>query len=820
MTGIRRAVSALIVACLWAPAPVFAADELVPFGQVSNSKRMVDMGDGSHAELVVISKTATDSVKIEGRAASESAAVGNPVPVAGLFGGVVKTLRTATDGTLRIDPAGTTAQPVTDNAGSLTVDSAQLPAALSGSGNLKAAIVEALPAGTSNIGDVDLASAIPAGTNYIGQVRRTDGTNAEATFFDADSGAGTQFLAGSVLRKVASGGSVELGTSSDPIRTDPTGSTAQPVTDNAGSLTVDTAQLPAALSGSGNLKAAIVEALPAGTANIGDVDVLSGPTGSSALQSQGAGAAGAVVVGNPVLTAGSDGTNARTIKVDAGGAVQVDLESAIPAGTNYIGQVRRTDGTNAETTFFDADSGAGTQYLAGASLRKAASGGSVEAGTFSDPLRTDPTGTTTQPVSGTVTANQGTAAAAANSWRTRLSDGTNDAANLTDTDSGAGTDYRQGVVLRKIASGGSVEAGTASDPLRVDPTGTTAQPITDNSGSLTVDAGTGASALQQQGTAADGAAAVGNPVQIAGKDGSANIQTILTDTGGAVQVDVESGTVSSNQGTAAAVGNSWRTRLADGTNDAANLVDADTGAGTEYLQGVTLRKRAAGGSVEAGTSADPLRTDPTGTTTQPVSGTITANAGTGTFTVAGSGIFTVDSELSSSGQLNLDGVAPSTSQIGAMSYGYNGASWDRTRNSSAGNLSATTQQYALMATRPGDWSVISVPIANTQATASKGAGGAGVRHVCTSITAILAADTTAPGAASVIVNLIDGASGGGVYLWRGRLALPATAGETREIVISGLNIFGTANTAMTLEFSAAGGANTFESVTLTGYSVQ
>lgn len=41
----------------------------------------------------------------------------------------------------------------------------------------------------------------------------------------------------------------ELATAGAPLRTDPTGTTAQPVTDNAGSLTVDSAQLPAALVG-------------------------------------------------------------------------------------------------------------------------------------------------------------------------------------------------------------------------------------------------------------------------------------------------------------------------------------------------------------------------------------------------------------------------------------------------------------------------------------------------------------------------------------------------------------------------------------------
>lgn len=44
--------------------------------------------------------------------------------------------------------------------------------------------------------------------------------------------------------------------------------------------------------------------------------------------------------------------------------------------------------------------------------------------------------------------------------------------------------------------------------------------------------GTGTSASQAQGTAADGAAAVGNPVQTGGVDGSGNVQAFATDTSG------------------------------------------------------------------------------------------------------------------------------------------------------------------------------------------------------------------------------------------------------------------------------------------------
>jgi hypothetical protein len=61
--------------------------------------------------------------------------------------------------------------------------------------------------------------------------------------------------------------------------------------------------------------------------------------------------------------------------------------------------------------------------------------------------------------------------------------------------------------------------------------------------------------------------------------------------------------------------------FSDGTNlmRGPRVYDADSGAGTEYVLGALLRKSGAGGSVEIGTATDPLRTDPTGTTTQPVS---------------------------------------------------------------------------------------------------------------------------------------------------------------------------------------------------------
>ncbi|MDH5244849.1 MAG: hypothetical protein OEW98_00245 [Betaproteobacteria bacterium] len=119
----------------------------------------------------------------------------------------------------------------------------------------------------------------------------------------------------------------------------------------------------------------------------------------------------------------------------------------------------------------------------------------------------------------------------------------------------------------------------------------------------------------------------------------------------------------------------------------------------------------------------------------------------------------------------------------------------------------------------GVWTQLHVPAANTQATKSQSAGAAGVRNVCTGFTVTLAAGTTAPSAAQVTVALIDGASGGGTYLWRSNMSLPAVAGAQTTIVRTGLWLPGTAATAMTLEFSAAGGANTYETVSMEGTTV-
>jgi hypothetical protein len=87
------------------------------------------------------------------------------------------------------------------------------------------------------------------------------------------------------------------------------------------------------------------------------------------------------------------------------------------------------------------------------------------------------------PVSGTVTATVAAvgatgAAVPASAAFIGISDGTNlVGARGFDLDSGAGFEYNLGVSLRIPGSGGSVAGGTVTNPLRVDVTGTTTQPV-------------------------------------------------------------------------------------------------------------------------------------------------------------------------------------------------------------------------------------------------------------------------------------------------------------------------------------------------------
>lgn len=125
----------------------------------------------------------------------------------------------------------------------------------------------------------------------------------------------------------------------------------------------------------------------------------------------------------------------------------------------------------------------------------------------------------------------------------------------------------------------------------------------------------------------------------------------------------------------------------------------------------------------------------------------------------------------------------------------------------------------VVATRPNDWAVSHAPAAAVQATASK-AAEVGLRHVATAISFSVITTTTAPTTATLTVTLRDGATGAGTVLmvWRVRVSAAMTDINVAQVTLGGLNVAGSVNTAMTLEFDA-GDINTLEDVSLTGYTV-
>lgn len=123
----------------------------------------------------------------------------------------------------------------------------------------------------------------------------------------------------------------------------------------------------------------------------------------------------------------------------------------------------------------------------------------------------------------------------------------------------------------------------------------------------------------------------------------------------------------------------------------AKTTDYDTGAGTDTVQMTGIALPASGGAVAGGTSTNPVRTDPTGTTTQPVSGTVTANAGTNLNTSA-----LATSANLTAGTMKTQVVDGSGNVIGATSNAFdvniksnNASGLVSTNNSSSTNITGS-----------------------------------------------------------------------------------------------------------------------------------
>lgn len=114
----------------------------------------------------------------------------------------------------------------------------------------------------------------------------------------------------------------------------------------------------------------------------------------------------------------------------------------------------------------------------------------------------------------------------------------------------------------------------------------------------------------------------------------------------------------------------------------------------------------------------------------------------------------------------------------------------------------------------GQFSLFHIPAAATQATVTQAAGAAGVKNVATLLSYAIVTVGTAQTVISIALR--DGATGAGTVLWSKQFILPVNATVNESVSLP--HVQGSAATAMTLEFSAAGVAASLESVSLAGYT--
>lgn len=190
-----------------------------------------------------------------------------------------------------------------------------------GAGNERAANVDAsgrlsvsvdahvaLPAGNNNIGDVDVAS-LPVAALAAGNL----------VHVDYDTAGGTQNLPMVGLALPASGGSVPGGTSGNPFRTDPTGTTTQPVS-------LATQPLP---SGAATLAEQQTQTV---ALQLIDNLVHTGDVAVTAYAVMGA-------VLDDTTPASVTENQAQALRMTSTRALHVAVQTALPAGTNNIGDV-------------------------------------------------------------------------------------------------------------------------------------------------------------------------------------------------------------------------------------------------------------------------------------------------------------------------------------------------------------------------------------------------------------------------------------------------------------------------------------------------
>lgn len=136
-------------------------------------------------------------------------------------------------------------------------------------------------------------------------------------------------------------------------------------------------------------------------------------------------------------------------------------------------------------------------------------------------------------------------------------------------------------------------------------------------------------------------------------------------------------------------------------------------------------------------------------------------------------------------------------------------------NAATRSAFALAPDGSIYTSRIPTWSDTHAPAVGTRATITR--ASAGGFTFCDGISAVFCC---APGdvATTALLHLRDGATGAGTILRSWRFAIfDAVGGGNISVNLTNLGIRGTFGTDMTLEFAAAPGAASFQSVGLSGY---
>lgn len=181
-------------------------------------------------------------------------------------------------------------------------------------------------------------------------------------------------------------------------------------------------------------------------------------------------------------------------------------------------------------------------------------------------------------------------------------------------------------------------------------------------------------------------------------------------------------------------------------------LDLDTGAGTDARGVVAIGLPAAGGAVIGGTVTNPIKVDPTGTTTQPISGSVAVSNLPATQPISGSvsiaNFPSAQPITDNSGSLTIDTPQLPTGLISGrldVNIGASSATVPISGAVSVSNLNVQQQ------TQPSPLAVTATGAAAAAVTATLPAAGAGLYHYITFLE--LTAYTTAArtGAAAPVV---------------------------------------------------------------------